>query len=372
MSSPAPAMSSPAPASGVSGNNDGAVVVTMTVVASAPATATASAAQSGLVGEATTTPEANDSEYLTPATIGGQTLNLDFDTGSSDLWVFSTDLPASEITGHTLFDPSKSSTWQAYPGGSWQISYGDGSTARGTVGFDVVQIGGATVTKQAVELATSVSGSFEADVKNDGLVGLGFSNINTVQPAPQQTFFENIMGALAAPLFTANLKANAGGTYTFGQIDPSEYSGAIHYAAVDHSQGYWQVTSTRYSINGQTSQSSHASPAIIDTGTSLLLVDQAVVSAYYASVSSAYYDTAQAGYIYRCDAKLPSFGVAVGDYMATLQGKDVTFAELGDGTCYGGIQSNQGQGLQIFGDVLLKHFLVVFDGGNLQVGFASK
>ena len=27
----------------------------------------------------------SDSEYLCPVTIGGQTLNLDFDTGSSDL-----------------------------------------------------------------------------------------------------------------------------------------------------------------------------------------------------------------------------------------------------------------------------------------------
>lgn len=26
-----------------------------------------------------------DSEYLCPVTVGGQTLNLDFDTGSSDL-----------------------------------------------------------------------------------------------------------------------------------------------------------------------------------------------------------------------------------------------------------------------------------------------
>lgn len=30
-------------------------------------------------------PEQFDSEYLSPVTIGGQTLNLDFDTGSSDL-----------------------------------------------------------------------------------------------------------------------------------------------------------------------------------------------------------------------------------------------------------------------------------------------
>ena len=37
-------------------------------------------------GTVTTTPEQYDSEYLTPVTIGGQTLNLDFDTGSSDLY----------------------------------------------------------------------------------------------------------------------------------------------------------------------------------------------------------------------------------------------------------------------------------------------
>jgi aspergillopepsin I len=38
-------------------------------------------------GSAVATPEENDFEYLTPVTIGGQTLNLDFDTGSSDLFV---------------------------------------------------------------------------------------------------------------------------------------------------------------------------------------------------------------------------------------------------------------------------------------------
>jgi aspergillopepsin I len=44
----------------------------------------AAAAASGS-GTVTATPEQYDSEYLCPVTIGGQTLNLDFDTGSSDL-----------------------------------------------------------------------------------------------------------------------------------------------------------------------------------------------------------------------------------------------------------------------------------------------
>lgn len=36
-------------------------------------------------GSVTATPQQYDSEYLCPVTIGGQTVNLDFDTGSSDL-----------------------------------------------------------------------------------------------------------------------------------------------------------------------------------------------------------------------------------------------------------------------------------------------
>jgi aspergillopepsin I len=46
--------------------------------------AAAAAADDGSVAA---NPEQYDAEYLSPVTIGGQTLNLDFDTGSADLFV---------------------------------------------------------------------------------------------------------------------------------------------------------------------------------------------------------------------------------------------------------------------------------------------
>jgi hypothetical protein len=38
-------------------------------------------------GSVAANPEQYDAEYLSPVEIGGQTLNLDFDTGSADLYV---------------------------------------------------------------------------------------------------------------------------------------------------------------------------------------------------------------------------------------------------------------------------------------------
>ena len=339
---------------------------------SAAASTTASSTGSSETGEVSATPYGGDSLYISPVSIGGQTLNLDFDTGSADLWVFSTTTPSDESSGHTLFDPSKSSTWQDDSGASWNVSYGDGSTASGTVGFDTVNIGGATVKKQAVELATSVSGSFTSDTESDGLLGLGFSNINTIRPGPQKTFFDNVMDQLEQPVFTADLNKNSG-EYEFGVIDHSKYTGTLHYTDIDSSRGYWQFTSDTYTIGGSQSQCQTCHPGIVDTGTSLILVDDDVVKAYYNQVNSASYDSAHKGYVFSCGTDLPDFGVAIGSgYTATVKGADLSYGEVRSGTCFGGIQTNQGNDVQIFGDVFLKDNFVVFDGSKPSLGIAPK
>jgi hypothetical protein len=133
-------------------------------------------------GTVAANPEQNAALFLSPVSVGGQILNLDFDTGSSDLWMFSTDLPQAAIAGHAAFDASKSTTFKKMTGAQFSISYGDGSGAAGTVGTDVVNIGGVTVENQAVELANAVSRSFVQDTNTDGLVGLAFSKLNTGTP----------------------------------------------------------------------------------------------------------------------------------------------------------------------------------------------
>ena len=153
-------------------------------------------------GESGTVPaedEQNDSEYLCQVNIGTppQSLTLDFDTGSADLWVWSTKLDKTtqkegKANGHGIFDPSKSSSWKPQTGSTWQIQYGDQSSASGTVGTDDVEIGGLTVEGQAVEIATKMSSQFVQGV-GDGLLGLAFGTINTVQPTPVATPVENMI-----------------------------------------------------------------------------------------------------------------------------------------------------------------------------------
>lgn len=89
-------------------------------------------------------------------------------------WVFSSELPPKSINGHSVFDPAKSKTFKPLDDLSFSITYGDQSSASGIVGQDTVNIGGAKVENQAVELATRVSGSFTRDSNADGLLGLGF------------------------------------------------------------------------------------------------------------------------------------------------------------------------------------------------------
>jgi hypothetical protein len=52
----------------------------------------------------------------------------------------------------------------------------------------------------------------------------------------------------------------------------------------------------------------------------------------------------------------------------------MNFAPLTEGgaTCFGGLQSSAGIGLNIFGDVALKAAFVVFNGGTKQLGWAKK
>ncbi|KAJ4390827.1 hypothetical protein N0V93_004426 [Gnomoniopsis smithogilvyi] len=362
-----------------SSSSDSAVVdkLTNSNVASAATNVTVAAtnntALAAGVGKVTNTPEAGDVEYLSPVSIGGQTLNLDFDSGSSDLWVFNTQLGNASTTGHTLYNPTQSTTLKMIQGATFSISYGDGSGAAGNVGTDTVNIGGATVTDQAIEMATAVSQSFVQDTNNNGLVGLAYSKLNTVKPTQQKTFFDNVMPSLAEPVFTADLRKAAAGAYTFGAIDATQFNGTMAWVPVNTTQGFWQFPSTKFAVGTGAAQAGNpVGQAIADTGTTLIIADPTVVQGYYSQIPSAQNNAQVGGVTVDCNAQLPDLMLAVGDnYMARVKGSDINFAQVSGNTCFGGVQSGGNSNLAIYGDIFFKSQFVAFNGGNNSLGLAE-
>lgn len=349
---------------------------------------------SGHTGQVSAEDQQNDSEYLCQVGIGtpSQTLTLDFDTGSSDLWVWSTKLndriqSQGKQAGHTIFDPSQSSTWKDVSGSTWQIQYGDQSSASGDVGTDTVTVGGLAIKNQAVEIANQISDQFVQST-GDGLLGLAWGSINTVKPNPVSTPIENMISQDDIPkdseLFTAYLSTSKGpeeSFYTFGYIDPAPLKAAnissesaINYTPVDNSQGFWQVSSASATVNGRTITRS-ANTSIIDTGTTLCLVDDSLAKAIYAAVPGAKYDTSQQGWVFPTSTSLsdlPVVTVAIGTQQYTINKENLGFAEASNGFTYGGIQSRGTMTFDIYGDTVLKSVYAIFDQGNQRFGAVQR
>lgn len=141
-------------------------------------------------------------------------------------------------------------------------------------------------------------------------------------------------------------------------------------------QGFWEWTSTGYAV-GSNSFVTTSIDGIADTGTTLLYLPAAVVKAYWAQVSGSSSSSSVGGYIFPCSATLPSFTFGVGTARIVIPGSYIDFGPIstGSSTCFGGIQSSAGIGINIFGDVALKAAFVVFDGTSStapRLGWASK
>ncbi|KAF8939948.1 extracellular aspartic proteinase [Dissophora ornata] len=304
-----------------------------------------------------------DLEYYGSVSIGSpaQVVKLDFDTGSSDIWFPSSTCATAACKKHTRFNSVKSSTYKK-DGRSWNIAYGDGSTASGILGSDIVNVGGVSV-RQTIGLATQESSQF-ATSPEDGLFGLGFNTIESVSGV--KTFMDNAIaaGAVAKPVvsvFLPSVRRNGGvgGEYLFGGIDSTKYTGSLTYVPVTK-QGYWQIHIAGASVNGVSVGQS--SEGIIDTGTTLVIVGDAAAKAIHSKIKGAKNDPNN-GWVVPCTLKTSTgnVGFKLGSATFNVPFADLAYEDLGDGSgnCFSGIQGGQDD-LWILGDVFIKNNYCVF------------
>ncbi|KAG2195122.1 hypothetical protein INT47_006986 [Mucor saturninus] len=308
-----------------------------------------------------------DTEYYGTVSIGtpAQNFKIDFDTGSSDLWIAST--LCSSCTSHTRYNPNKSSTY-AKDGRSWTISYGDGSTASGILGKDTVTLGGLKIKGQTIELASRESSSFSSDVI-DGLLGLGFNTITTVSGI--KTPVDNLIsqGLISSPVFGVYLgkaSKNGGGEYLFGGYDSSKFTGSLKTVPVDSSEGYWGVDIDGVKIGGSTVGGSFS--GILDTGTTLLILSERIAGKIADTYGAS--DNGDGTYTIDCDtSNFEPLQFTLNGNAFYVPADSLVFEQDGD-SCIASFSYSSGLDLAILGDVFLKNNYVVFNHDEPSVQIA--
>ncbi|OAT08151.1 prepropenicillopepsin [Blastomyces gilchristii SLH14081] len=323
------------------------------------------------------TPEPYDNEYLSPVNVAGKIMNLALDTGSADLWVFSSQQPLVERASHDFYTPLPGKL--PMNGSSWEVNYGDGSFASGNVYIDRVSINDVVSPSQSIQAAQKVGETFIVDSNLDGVLGLAFPSVNNVRPEKQLGFFDNVKDTLPEPLFAVSLKKNKPGTFDFGFIDDDKYNGNITYTPV-YDSGFWSISTTGYAIGDSTSNTSTPIKAFLDTGTTLMLLPEPIINDYYSQIpgsakisglANAFFN----GWMFPCNATIPPFSLIIeNNYRATIPPEHIILRPLyGDGDtpmCFGSMQAAIHE--VVFGDILFKSQYVVFDTVGPRVGFARQ
>ncbi|KAL4810260.1 aspartic peptidase domain-containing protein [Aspergillus unguis] len=315
-----------------------------------------------------------NAQYFSEIQLGTppQTFKVVLDTGSSNLWV-----PSSECTSiacflHSKFDSSSSSTYKKN-GSDFAIQYGSGSLS-GFVSKDNLQIGDLKVKGQDFAEATSEPGLAFAFGRFDGILGLGFDTISVNKIVPP--FYNMIeQGLLDEPVFAFYLgdanKEGDSSVATFGGIDKDHYEGELLKIPLRR-KAYWEVDLDAIALGDEVSELENTG-VILDTGTSLI----ALPSTYAEMINSAI--GAQKGFTgqYSVDCakrdSLPDLTFTLAGHNFTIGPFDYTLEVSGSCiSAFMGMDFPEPVGpLAILGDAFLRRYYSVYDLGNGAVGLAK-
>lgn len=361
--------------------------------------------------------------YTVAVKVGGTTTSVNLDTGSSDLWVMSSQCTTKEC---------KKSQSQSYPatsgkttGASVDLRYGDSTTgthASGPIMQDTVAVAGLSMASQVFAAANNTDSSA---VQNGGagIFGLGFPAQSFVQaavvnqmfntPTTTDNFVNNIIsygplvsrlamsGEIEEPMFAITLQRNTIDVSGTGQIsigelpqgvdnssltwvpvrlyDPAD--GGLNPPSFASNEVYplrWEIPLDAVYLDGQklpdttlTGTSSELS-ALIDTGNSILRGPQDVVNNILSTVSPARAADSSALPTFPCTSA-HSLSFQIGGKMFPIDPRDfVSQNNSGDATtCVASnvVATDAPSAGALFswslGDPFFKSNLVVFYYGNL-------
>jgi len=316
-----------------------------------------------------------NAQYFSEIAIGSppQEFKVILDTGSSNLWVPSSECGSIACYLHTKYDHASSSSYKKN-GSAFEIRYGSGELS-GYVSEDTLQIGDLKVKNQLFAEATSEPGLAFAFGRFDGILGLGYDTISVNKmPPPFYNMIEQ--GLLDEPLFAFYLGDTANGDgdeseVTFGGVNKDHYTGSLTKIPLRR-KAYWEVELDAITFGDSTAEMENTG-VILDTGTSLIALPSTLAELLNKEIGAKKSYNGQ--YTVECDKRdsLPdltftltghNFTIGPFDYILEVQGSCISALM--------GMDFPEPTGpLAILGDAFLRKWYSVYDLGSNSVGLAK-
>ncbi|RVD82053.1 uncharacterized protein DFL_009896 [Arthrobotrys flagrans] len=345
--------------------------------------------------------------YLANVTVGTppQSMQLQIDTASSDIWVLSESIGACHgpadydiwNTGCSFgsFSRDASSTFKLLGKDRFGILYADGTGAEGDYAEDTFTVGGATVEGMQIGVATTANLSY-------GILGVGFEADQASNSPGGMGIYPSLLGEMvtqglirskAFSLWLDDLASDTG-SILFGGIDSERFTGKLTSIPIEVAPGQEEplafaipLTAVAFS-NGKShvNFTSKYLPAtvILDSGSSLTFLPRPLA---WSIANQTGAKLSHQLNLYIIDCKYPTDNVYVEysfSYTLTIR---VPMTELilpltqysggmaknpdGSDICALGITSSPKESVCLFGDTFLRSAYVVYDLDNARVAMAQ-
>ncbi|CAH0014582.1 unnamed protein product [Clonostachys rhizophaga] len=353
-------------------------------------------------------PLGSDDIFIADLEIGNppQVVKIALDTGSSDLWLQSSDTTYfynRKGPWAPRYHPNMSRTSNILKDAEWNVKYSerelqamqpftssrvwqtdsscfasvDGTAANGIVYLDTVRLGGFEVRNATIQSALTVARRFERETGLSGIMGLAKSLPSSIAP-PSKTFLDLLRPQLQTPVFTADLRLNATGRFDFGRLNESITTDNVTWLGTRRDSDHWDVGLNLMSWEGS-NWWLHDFTATVDTGTTLTFLPDVLARMYWSDVPGMRVDPMLSdAFTFPCDGAdgLPDlrFKLPGTEHVLNIPGPYLNYGPIaGDDTyCWGGMQSADDLESTIIGGTVLKALFVAFDLETKKVGFANK
>ncbi|THH33866.1 hypothetical protein EUX98_g214 [Antrodiella citrinella] len=321
--------------------------------------------------------------YLASIGVGDQNFFALLDTGSSDLWVVSSNCTQQDCAGVPKYSPT--SSLNLLSNEPFNLNYLMGSVT-GSVGTETVMLGPFQISSQVFGLANSTSGLGLAGTGNSGILGLSFPLEAAIADTAGMTLLENVLASFDDNhrYFAFKLgRDDASSSFTLGQIDSTfaNSTGEFAFTTVCPTDGsstlgsydYWKIpiqgltiNSTAFELSPSRVEGAKSPIAVMDTGTTLVLGPSADVKRFYDSIGGTQQDQATGSWQIRCDRAV-SVGFVLGEGNSkreySVDPADISWMEGGRSGdwCLGGVQANDGvsSGDWLLGDTFLRNVYAI-------------